>query len=221
MRTAETFFTADVVLLARVSHRWHVLLIERAKQPFRGSLALPGGHVEGNETSLAAARRELVEETGLDIAPLRRVDFYDAPDRDPRGRYVSVAYMSTLDMAPAAVAGDDAASATWVPLADILYGSVDVAFDHVEIITDAAAKIGIGSWGGTPVIEARHVQVGDVVTRDYPGDSATWWRVMGEKSIDADNQAFWPVECVASLDCPIGARDLLRHPVNRQISVRL
>jgi 8-oxo-dGTP diphosphatase len=221
MRTATTFYTADVVLLARVSNRWHVLLIERAKQPFRGCLALPGGHVEGNEDSLTAARRELLEETGLDIAPLRRVDVYDAPGRDPRGRYVSVAYMTTLDMAPAAVAGDDAASATWVPVADVLDGSVDVAFDHVQIITDAAAMIGIGSWCDTPVIEARHVQIGDVITRDYPGDSATWWRVIEAKPIGIDDRACWVVECVSSPDCPVGARDLLRHPINRRISIRL
>lgn len=58
---------------------------------------------------------------------------YDRPDRDPRGRYVSVAYAVKVPDGTTAQAGDDAAAVRWVPL-DALG---DLAFDHGEIVADA------------------------------------------------------------------------------------
>ncbi|MFH8371400.1 NUDIX domain-containing protein [Streptomyces sp. NPDC018031] len=133
--TAETIrYTADVVLLAV----GHVLLIERGWAPFEGCWALPGGHVDIGETSLVAAGRELVEEAGITVplAELRQLGAYDAPGRDPRGRYVTVAYTATLSSPLPPAAGDDATAAHWWPL-DAL---PDLAFDHAEILADAAAR---------------------------------------------------------------------------------
>ncbi|MCP9213309.1 NUDIX domain-containing protein [Streptomyces sp. NEAU-Y11] len=123
--TDETIrYTADVVLLAAD----HVLLIERGWEPFAGAWALPGGHVDSGESSLAAAARELEVETGITVpdADLRQVGAYDAPSRDPRGRYVTVAYTATLPATVPPSAGDDATAARWWPL-DAL---PDLAFDH-------------------------------------------------------------------------------------------
>lgn len=141
---APVHYAADVVLFttSRSQKLGHVLLIERAWNPHKGKLALPGGHVEPDETALEAARREGTEETGVDLAgaDLTLVGIYDQPDRDPRGRYVTAAYTAFLPGIPVATAGDDAAAAAWVPLR-AAYGPVmraRMAFDHAQILLDAA-----------------------------------------------------------------------------------
>lgn|GEM_PF-6594995 len=127
--------TADmVVLAARRGHRY-VLLIERGKEPYVGSWALPGGHLEAGEPARAAAVRELVEETGVRVGSPRLVGVYGRPGRDPRGRYVSVAYTITLPALAAVWAGDDASVAHWLPLRTL--DRDRLAFDHGQILTDA------------------------------------------------------------------------------------
>ena len=124
-------YTADVVCLRGD----YVLVIRRRWEPYKDELALPGGHVDVGETSRVAAARELQEETGIGVAAedLDRIDVYDRPDRDPRGRYVSVAYVVKVPEDTVAQAGDDAAAVQWVPLA----APGDLAFDHAEILADA------------------------------------------------------------------------------------
>jgi 8-oxo-dGTP diphosphatase len=142
------FYAADVLLFATHNGVWHVLLIERGWAPHKGRLAFPGGHVDAHETSEQAARREAAEETALDLTGvmLDRIGVYDAPGRDARGRYVSVAYGAVLDNAIAPVAGDDAASAAWVPLrtAARIAGRGGFAFDHADMLTAAARRYGFG-----------------------------------------------------------------------------
>ncbi|WNI27328.1 NUDIX hydrolase [Streptomyces sp. ITFR-16] len=127
-------YTADVVLFAA----GHVLLIERGWDPFKDQWALPGGHVSRGEASRAAGSRELEEESGIPVPAieLRQVGAYDAPDRDPRGRYVTVAYTATLPALVQPTAGDDATAARWWRL-DAL---PDLAFDHAEIVADALSR---------------------------------------------------------------------------------
>ncbi|MFJ8442276.1 NUDIX domain-containing protein [Kitasatospora griseola] len=136
-------YTADVVCVREGVIR-SVLLIERGWDPFEGLDALPGGHVDNGETSLAAAVRELAEETGVKVAPawLREVGVYDAPGRDPRGRYSTTAYVVTVASGTRAVASDDAASARWVPVADLQGDLDDLAFDHGVILADALRLTG-------------------------------------------------------------------------------
>ncbi|MDX5569537.1 NUDIX hydrolase [Streptomyces sp. ID05-04B] len=139
--TFETIrYTADTVLLTpnrrAGSLPFDVLLIERGWAPFEGAWALPGGHVDVGETSRAAAARELAEETGVDVDPsiLRQLGVYDGPDRDPRGRYVTVAYVAIVDRA-VPTAGDDARAARWWPLNNL----PQLAFDHADILADLSA----------------------------------------------------------------------------------
>lgn len=124
--------TADVVVLADDDTR--VLLVRRAKEPYIGRWALPGGHLNPGEEAEAAARRELREETGIDPGHLIAVGVYATPGRDPRGRYVSFAYVTRLARTVPPTAGDDAADAQWVPVRAALN---NLAFDHLAIITDA------------------------------------------------------------------------------------
>lgn len=142
---SETFetirYTADVVLLTANRNAgvlpFDVLLIERGWAPFEGRWALPGGHVDAGETSRDAAARELAEETGvqLDAAALRQLGVYDLPRRDPRGRYVTVAYVAIVDRV-APMAGDDARAARWFPLNQL----PELAFDHADILGDVSAS---------------------------------------------------------------------------------
>lgn len=109
-----------------------VLLIRRKYPPFQGRHALPGGFVDIGETVEAACRRELEEETAVEVGALRLVGVYSDPARDPRGHTCSVVFLARVGKA-AARAGDDAAAAEWVED----WSRVELAFDHAQIIADA------------------------------------------------------------------------------------
>ncbi|MFC8883808.1 NUDIX domain-containing protein [Streptomyces cinereoruber] len=123
-------YTADVIA---ATDDGCVLLIKRGWDPYEGHWALPGGHVDEGETGLQAAVRELKEETGVRVAEdeLRLVGVWDQPDRDPRGRYVTVTYLATVPADTEAVAGDDARDARWWPLTGL---PQPLAFDHADIL---------------------------------------------------------------------------------------
>ncbi len=129
--------TVDCVILGRAPSGASVLLVRRAHDPFRGSWALPGGFVEIEETLLESARRELEEETGLTRVPLQPLGVFDAVDRDPRERVISMAFYAIVDAKEhAARAGDDAVEVRWFPL-DAL---PELAFDHARIIAAASER---------------------------------------------------------------------------------
>jgi 8-oxo-dGTP diphosphatase len=139
---AQLRVTADIVILTIREDRLKLLLIERGNQPFRGLKALPGGFVAEGESVDAAALRELREETGLDGGPLHleQVRTYSEPDRDPRGRVVSVAYLAIAPDLPDPRAGTDARDAVWLSVDDITGGEVDLAFDHHTMVMDAVER---------------------------------------------------------------------------------
>ncbi|MGH9649673.1 MAG: NUDIX hydrolase, partial [Terriglobales bacterium] len=60
-----------------VIHRGRVLLIRRGGEPLKGEWSLPGGLVELGEELAEAARREVKEETGLDVEPLEILNIFD------------------------------------------------------------------------------------------------------------------------------------------------
>lgn len=117
-----------------------VLLIERGKEsePFFGCWALPGGFINLDERLGDTAARELREETGLTLSYIEQLYTFGKPDRDPRGRVISVAYMGLVR--PDAVkltAGDDARKVAWFPVCAL----PKLAFDHDEIIDMALRRI--------------------------------------------------------------------------------
>lgn len=130
--------TVDCVVFAIADEALQVLLIRRAHQPFADAWALPGGFVEMDEDLETAARRELEEETGLKELFLEQLYTFGEPDRDPRGRVVSVAYYALVDLAGREVKPDsDASAAAWF-MVDAL---PELAFDHAKILESALERV--------------------------------------------------------------------------------
>ena len=124
--------TADCVVITKEPEP-RVLLIQRGNEPFKGQWAFPGGFMNMDETAEQCAVRELNEETALNAKDIIQIGAYSKIDRDPRGRTVSVAFLTIIDTAATVEGQDDAAKAQWFPLNAL----PDLAFDHNDIITDA------------------------------------------------------------------------------------
>jgi 8-oxo-dGTP diphosphatase len=135
--------TVDVVILTMAEGGvLQVLLVRRGQEPFEGMWAIPGGFKRPDETLDEAARRELSEETGVDVPSLlTQFGAYGDPGRDPRMNVVTVGYLAVLREVGAIVAGTDAAHAALVPVSDILEGRIELAFDHLRIARDAVERV--------------------------------------------------------------------------------
>jgi 8-oxo-dGTP diphosphatase len=142
--------TVDMVVLTIRAGRLQVLLIERGAKPFKGEWALPGGFVQPGEDLETAARRELAEETGVrtQAGHLEQLRSYGSPDRDPRMRVITVAYVAMMPDLPTPAAGTDAAQAHYFPVEDLdlergraTDDGPALAFDHHAIIADALERV--------------------------------------------------------------------------------
>jgi 8-oxo-dGTP diphosphatase len=142
-KTATGFVvTVDVVCLTIRNDKLQVLLVRRHGGPYRGRLALPGGVVGIEEGLEDAARRELSEDTGIDLTGLviEQLATYGGPDRDPRRRTVSVAWLAVAPDLPEAEPGTDAAEARWWPVAEVEDRPRRLAFDHGRILADGLSR---------------------------------------------------------------------------------
>jgi 8-oxo-dGTP diphosphatase len=133
--------TSDIAVL-RMESIPEILLVQRKEDPFKGMWALPGGFMAIQESLEEAARRELLEETGIRAGDLIRFDTYDTPGRDPRGRTITQVFVMiwNQDMGEP-VAGSDAADLGWFDLT----GLPELAFDHAGIVADVIRMIREGS----------------------------------------------------------------------------
>jgi 8-oxo-dGTP diphosphatase len=123
----------DLVVLTVREGVLMTLLVRREGPPFPGALALPGSFVQPDEDLTDTAARELVEEIGLvvDGHHLEQLAGYAAPDRDPRGRVLSVGYLALVPDLP-----DPDGRGAWHPVAC----ATDLAFDHSRILADALER---------------------------------------------------------------------------------
>ena len=130
--------TVDLVLFTIQAESLRVLVVRRGADPFKRRWALPGGFVRPDETLEQGARRELKEETGLEVRQvhLEQLATYGDPDRDPRQRVVTVAYLALSPGVPLPIAGSDAADAAWVEVNELLRSRSVLAFDHGRILRD-------------------------------------------------------------------------------------
>jgi 8-oxo-dGTP diphosphatase len=131
--------TVDVVIFSLRAGDLQVLLVKRARPPFAGRWAVPGGFVEPDEPLQAAALRELQEETGVRGVYVEQLYTFGDPGRDPRGRVISVAYFALIPPAAAQApqGGDDAAEARWWSM----YRLPKLAFDHAQVLDYALQRL--------------------------------------------------------------------------------
>ncbi|GGH74899.1 8-oxo-dGTP diphosphatase [Filimonas zeae] len=116
-----------------------VLLIKRKYDPFKDNWALPGGFVLEDESLEEAVKRELQEETGIKVNYLEQLYSFGAPNRDPRQRIISIAYLALVKTAlfVELKADTDASSVQWFNIDNL----PRLAFDHKLILEKAVQRV--------------------------------------------------------------------------------
>jgi 8-oxo-dGTP diphosphatase len=184
-QAAGVLVTVDIVIprLSPSGSGWEVILIQRNKQPYQGMWALPGGHLNIDDSSLeSAAQREVWEETGLDITLhlFKQVQTYEDFE-DPRGKYVCLLYVLSEPLSSEASieAGDDASHVQWHAVEN-LQSLPDLAFNHIRLLRMALRQLFTSSYQnalGMQEIDACRCEV-----ERSPGQrcsNTAYWRYSG------------------------------------------
>lgn len=126
--------------LAVVIRDGRVLLVKRRNEPDAGLWGFPGGHVDPGETAMAAAARELREETGIIGAPKRYLTNVDVIEHDKDGSlrfHFLLAAVLCEYLSGEPVAQDDVSEARWWAIEDVILRKVTCS-EHVDSVLDLA-----------------------------------------------------------------------------------
>jgi|SRR3989344_4835760 len=130
--------TVDIIIFTVKNEDLKVLLVKRNVPPFENFWALPGGFVKMTESLEEAAKRELVEETGVKDVYLEQLYTFGNPKRDPRTRVITVAYFALVSWENLKLkASTDVSDVQWFSAFDV----PKLAFDHKEILEYAMKRL--------------------------------------------------------------------------------
>ena len=128
----------DVVLFTIQGRMLKALLVKRKRLPYRGAWALPGGIVGSDESVDTAALRELQEETNIGNIYLEQLYTFGEPNRDPRGRVITVSYYALVNWQQFQLKAKQRVSeAQWFPVKRL----PPLAFDHQRIVDYALERL--------------------------------------------------------------------------------
>lgn len=131
-------FSVDAVVFGFDEEQLKVLLIRRGAEPYMGDYALPGDLVYPDEDLDLAARRVLMELTGLRDVFLEQVKTFGKVNRHPMGRVITIAYYSLVKTRDFEVGPSNwAKEADWFPVEAL----PQLAFDHQEILNSSLKRL--------------------------------------------------------------------------------
>jgi len=116
-----------------------VLLLKRNFQPAKGEWSLMGGFVKNNESIDEAAKRILIQLTGLSDVYMEQLYTFGEVDRDPGDRIISVAYFALIKIDDSDLELVKSHGATWIPISAM----PQLIFDHSAMIDRALKKLQI------------------------------------------------------------------------------
>ncbi|MFB9077788.1 NUDIX domain-containing protein [Flavobacterium procerum] len=129
----------DAIVFGYQNSQLYVLLIQQKFGSTNSYWALPGGLVKNDEPLKDAVKRELKEETNVDVDYFEQLfTFGDDVERDPRNRVISVAYFALVDPSKLEIKADsDAEKVQWFKIDEI----PKLAFDHNIILKQAVERL--------------------------------------------------------------------------------
>lgn len=136
--------TTDCVVFGLNKEEVSVLFIKRGKEPFKDLYAIPGGFLAIDEVPDKGAKRELEEETSLKVNEIYQIGAFGDVNRDPRGRIISIAFVTVLKKLKPVQAASDAKEAVWINVNQL----PKMAFDHDKILKKGAKRVHdlLNSW---------------------------------------------------------------------------
>jgi 8-oxo-dGTP diphosphatase len=128
----------DLVVFGYSKQTLSVLLLNRKEEPFKDRWTLPGAFLQMEERFKETCSRVLKTKLGMDDVYLEQLYSFDEPDRDPRGRAISVAHYALVNPARIAIAaGSMANDASWFNINEL----PALGFDHDIIFQQALQRL--------------------------------------------------------------------------------